>query len=396
LKGEVYIIDGVRTPIGKFGKSLSSLKAVDLGAYAIKALIRRVDIDPSHVDFVIMGQVLRAGTGQLTARQAAVKAGLPLRVPAMNVDVVCASSMAAVITGAVYILAGTYDLIIAGGMESMSNAPFLIPAEARWGLRHFVLKQGREFFYDSMVIDGLWDPILELGMGSEADRVARAYGASKEELDWIGYESHRRAAEAWSSGVMGRYVEPVVIDGRLLLDRDEGIRTGLTLEEARRCPPVFSADGLHTVISSSQLSDGAAVLLLASEKAVRELGLRPKARILGFAYAARDSWEFTVAAIDAAKKVLEQVGWRVDDVDFWEINEAFAVSNFLAHKLLNIPYDRLNVHGGAIAVGHPIGASGARIIIELINVLETHKGKRGVASICHGTGGAASIAVELL
>jgi len=167
-----------------------------------------------------------------------------------------------------------------------------------------------------MVIDGLRDPILELGMGSEADRVARVYGASKEELDWIGYESHRRAAEAWSSGVMRRYVEPVVIDGKLLLDRDEGIRTGLTLDEARRYPPVFSADGLHTVISSSQLSDGAAVLLPASEKAVRELGLRSKARILGFTYAARDGWEFTVAAIDAAKKVLEQVGWRVDDVDF--------------------------------------------------------------------------------
>jgi len=396
LNKEIYIVDGARIPIGKFGKSLAHLSAVDLGVQAVRALFKRTEINPSHIDLIIMGQVLRAGTGQLTARQVAVKVGLPLYTPAMNVDMVCASSMLAIVIGVLHIAMGVYDLIIAGGMESMSNAPFIIPAKARWGLRHFVLKQGCGTFYDSMVIDGLWDPILNLGMGLEADKVARHYGATKEELDWIGYESHRKAAQAWSNGVIKKYVEPVVVNGKILLDKDEGIRKELTLEEARNSPPVFSNDGLHTVISSSQLSDGAAAILLASKEAVKKLGLEPKARIVDFVYTARETWEFIVASIDAAKKVLEKAGWSIDKVDFWEINEAFAVNVFLTHKLLGIPYEQINVHGGAIAIGHPIGASGARIVIELINVLETYKGTRGIASICHGTGGAIALAIELL
>jgi acetyl-CoA C-acetyltransferase len=392
----VYIVDGVRTPIGRFGRSLKDFTAVDLAAYAIKGLLNRTGIPPSSVELVVLGHVIRAGTGMNTARQAALKAGIPQSVDSMNVDMVCASGMAAIITGAMYIAGGSYDVVIAGGMESMSNSPFIIPASYRWGVRHFILSRGRGEVYDAMVYDGLLDPLLGYTMGEEADMTARKYEAPREELDWIAFESHMRAALAWKLGVMRRYVIPVVRDEKVILDYDEGIRGDLRLEDLRLLQPVFTKEGPHTVATSSQLSDGAAVVLLASDDAVRKLNLEPKARIVGHSYVGVDTWEFPVAPIYAVRKLLDSIGWSVDKVDFWENNEAFAVNSFLMNRMLGVPYERLNVHGGAIAVGHPLGASGARITLELINVLEVKGGTRGVASICHGLGGAAAIALELV
>ncbi len=395
LLRNVYIVDGVRTPIGRFGRSLRDFTAVDLAAYAIKSLLDRVGIPPSSVELVVLGHVIRAGTGMNTARQATLKAGIPQSVDSMNVDMVCASGMAAIITGAMYIASGSYDIVIAGGMESMSNSPFIIPASYRWGVRHFILNRGRGEVYDAMVYDGLLDPLLGYTMGEEADMTARKYEAPREELDWIAFESHMRASLAWKLGVMRRYVVPVVRDGKTILDYDEGVRADVKLEDLRLLQPVFTKEGPHTVATSSQLSDGAAVVLLASEDALRKLNLEAKARIVGHSYVGVDTQEFPVAPVYAVRKLLNSVGWSIDRVDFWENNEAFAVNSFLMNRMLGIPYERLNVHGGAIAVGHPLGASGARIVLELINVLETKGGTRGVASICHGLGGAAAIALEL-
>ncbi|MEM4916715.1 MAG: thiolase family protein [Acidilobaceae archaeon] len=392
---EVYIVDGIRTPIGRFGRSLKDYSAVDLSSFTIKKLLERTGLEPTIIDFIVMGHVIRAGTGMNTARQAAIKAGIPLSTDAMNVDMVCASGMAAIIVGALHVSSGFYDIVIAGGMESMSNSPLILPSTYRWGVRHFILDRGKGQIYDSMVYDGLIDPLLGYIMGEEADITARRYEAPREVLDWIGYESHKRAAQAWNSGVMRRYVESFTQGSKIILDKDEGVRFDIKIEDVRAQTPVFTKEGPHTVATSSQLSDGAASLLLASGEAVKKLNLQPKARIIGYEYSAVDPVEFPVAPIVAVKKLLSKIGWSIDRVDFWENNEAFAVNNYLMNKLLEVPYDRLNVHGGAIAVGHPLGASGARIVIELINVLETRRGERGVASICHGLGGAAAIAIEL-
>jgi acetyl-CoA C-acetyltransferase len=392
----VYIVDGVRTPIGRFGRSLKDFTAVDLAAYAIRNLLDRVGIQSSSVDFVVMGHVIRAGTGMNTARQAALKAGIPKNVDSMNVDMVCASGMAAIVTGGMYIASGAYDVVIAGGMESMSNSPFIIPSSYRWGVRHLVLSRGRGEVFDAMVYDSLLDPLLGYTMGEEADMTARKYEAPREELDWIAFESHMRAALAWKLGIMKRYVVPVVRDGKVVLDFDEGVRADIKLDDLRSLQPVFTNEGPHTVATSSQISDGAAVVLLASDEGVRRLNLEVKARVVGHTYVGVDTWEFPVAPVYAVRKLLDSIGWSVDRVDFWENNEAFAVNSFLMNRMLGVPYERLNVHGGAIAVGHPLGASGARLVIELINVLETRGGTRGVASICHGLGGAAALALELV
>lgn len=392
---EVYLVDGLRTPVGRFGKSLKDLSSVELMAHAINGLMKRVDAR-EHVELVVVGQVIRAGTGMSTARQAALKAGIPGHVDAMNVDMVCASGMAAIITGAMYIAGGAYDIVLAGGTESMSNAPFIISSKHRWGVRHFVLDRGRGELLDAMVTDALIDPIHGYVMGEEADITARKYGARAEELDWIGYESHMRAHKAWSSGVMRRYVDPVVVGNKVVLDKDEGVRSDMRLEEINVQPFVFTKEGPHKVSTSSQLSDGAAAVLLASREGLKRIGAEPKAKIVGHAYGATDPVEFPFAPVIVVKELLKKVSWSIDKVDFWENNEAFAVNNYLMNRFLGVPYERLNVHGGAIAIGHPLGASGARIVIDLLNVLESRGGQRGIASICHGLGGAAALAIELV
>jgi len=391
---KVYIVDGVRTPVGKFGRSLKDVPAADLAAFTIKKLLERTGLDPKQVDFVIMGHAIRDGTGQDTARQAALKAGIPKEVDAMTVDMVCASGMASIITAAQYIKTGEYRLVIAGGMESMSQAPLLLSPQVRWGIRHLI---GRRFeLVDAMIHSGLWDAILGKIMGEEADMVAQELKAPRETLDWIAYESLMRAAKAWDSGLMKDFVEPFEYNGKVLLEQDEGIRRDTSLEKLAKLPNAFTPQGPHTAGNSSQLSDGAASVLVASESAVKELGLKPLAEIVGFAYAAVDTWRFVLAPIEAVKKLLKKIGWSKEEVDYWENNEAFAISNYVAHELLGVPYEKLNVHGGAIAVVHPLGMSGTRITIELINVLKKHGGTKGVASICHGLGGGAAIALKLV
>jgi len=392
LSKNVYIITGYRTPIGKFGKSLRSVPAVDLALVTAKHTINTVGVDPADIDFVVYGHVIRGGTGMDTARQVALRAGIPEYVDAMTVEMVCSSGMAAVITGSTYIESGAYNLVLAGGMESMSNAPYAITSATRWGVK--LVYKGYLPVRDLMVNDGLYDPLNDMVMGEEADETAKEHGATRDILDWIGYESHRRAATAWEKGYEQRITVPVARNGKVLLDRDEGIRIDTSLEKMKSLKPAFSPDGLHTAGTSSQLSDGAASMLIGGEEVVGELGLKPRARILGWSYAGVNPRRFPYAPVLAVKALLDELGWKPEDVDYWENNEAFAVNSFLLNKYVGVPYDRMNVHGGAIAVGHPLGMSGARIILELINVLEIHGGKRGIAAICHGLGGASAIAIE--
>ncbi len=393
----IYIVSAVRTPLGKFGKTFSRLTAADLGAIAIKNALLAAGVASTDIDFIIMGHVLRAGTGQDTARQASLKAGIPPSVDAMNVDQVCSSGMSAVITAFTFIKSGEADIVVAGGMENMSNTPFLIPSAARWGIRHLITRKME--LIDSMFYDGLFDNIANMGMGEEADKVARERGYKREELDEIAYISHQRAKDSSNRGFFKREIVPISITSRgreEIIDIDETIRQDVTLEKLSQLPPAFGPEGLHTAGSSSQLADGAAALVLASERAVDEFGLKPIARILGFSMAGVDTWRFVEAPPVAVKKLLEKLDMSISEIDYFENNEAFAVSSLVFRDELGVDLDRVNVFGGSIALGHPLGATGARIIVTLLNVLKTRGGRRGVAALCHGLGGATAIAVELV
>ena len=391
---DVYIVDGARTPIGKFGKSLRNLSAVELAAITIKALVEKTGIPKDRIQALLMGHVIRAGTGMNTAKQSALKAGLGEDVIASNVDMVCASGMRAVIDASIYVSQGYYDLVVAGGAESMSNSPFFLGSRVRWGVK--LVYRGSLDVFDSMVYDGLRDPIYGLVMGDEADYTAKLHGVTREELDWVGYESHRRAGEAWDKGFFKEHVVPVDLGDGRTLEVDEGIIWDPDMEYFKSLKPAFSSDGLHTKGTSSQLSDGAAFLVLASRSAVEELGLKPKARIVGWSFSSLDPRRFPEAPIFAIEHLLKRLGWSVNSVDYWENNEAFAVNSVLMNRMLGVSYDVLNVNGGAIALGHPLGMSGARILLELVYTLNRRGGRRGIASICHGLGGAAAVAVETL
>ncbi len=392
LPKEVYIIDGVRTPVGKFGKSLRDMHPTDLAAITIRSLMERNQLYPDMIDLILMGQVIRAGTGMNTAKHAAIKAGLPEDIEASNVDMVCASGLKAIIDASIYIASGMAEVALAGGMESMSQAPFLLPTGARWGIRYIFKEEAG--IRDAMVHDGLRDPIYGGLMGEEADETAWEYNAPREELDWIAYQSHMRAAKAWDQGLFKDHVVPVEQGGKTLLDWDEGIRPDTRLEKLASLKPVFTERGPHTAGNSSQLSDGAATVLLASREAVERYGLKPRAVVRAWAFAGVHPKRFPVAPVKAVRLLLEQLGWSVEEVDYWENNEAFAVNSLIMNRDLGVPYEKLNVHGGSIAVGHPLGSTGARITIELVNILEKRQARRGVVSICHGLGGAAAIAVE--
>ena len=391
---DVYIVSAVRTPIGKFGGSLKDINPSDLGAIAIREALKRANVPPDKVDITIMGNILRAGHGQDIAKQAAVKAGIPMEVDGYCVDMVCSSGMMSVMNAAQMIKGGDADIVVAGGIESMSKAKLAVDSEVRWGIKMLFAKTLN--FVDTMLMDGLTDPFNMKLMGQEADMVAKAHNISRKELDEVAYMSHKRAAEATDKGYFLKEIVPIQLPDGRTMTQDEGIRRDTSPEKLAALKPAFSPDGLHTAGNSSQISDGAAALVLMSEKAVKEYGVEPIARILGYSWAGIESWRFTEAPIPAIKKLLEKLNLSVDKVDFFENNEAFAVNSVLVNRYLGIPYDRLNVFGGAIALGHPIGASGARIIVTLLNVLSTMKGTLGIASLCHGTGGATAVAVELL
>ena len=391
---DVYIASAVRTPIGTLGGSLRDHSPVDLAAPVMRAALDRADVDGGGLDLYIFGNVLRAGQGQLVPRQAALQAGIPKSIDGYAVDMVCASSMMSIMNGATMIKAGEADLILAGGTESMSDAGYYLDSGARWG---YTLSPGGERLQDIMQRDGLSDPNSGKAMGEQTERLCAEHGIEREALDEIAAQSQQRAAEAADEGRFDNEITPVEYEARSgteTLTTDEGIRPDTTADELSNLSPAFAKDGVLTAGNSSQISDGAAAVLLASADAVEAHGLTPLAQVHRGGWSARESWRFPEAPIPAVHNVLDATDTTLDDYDLFENNEAFAINNILFRRELNVPHDQLNVHGGAIALGHPIGASGTRITVTLLHALDQHDGEMGMAAICHGTGGGVALAVE--
>ena len=394
---EAYIVSAVRTPLGRFGGGLAGFSPVDLGAIAMQAALERASVPKEALDLYILGNVLRAGHGQSLPRQAAFKAGIPETVDGYAVDMVCSSGMMSVINAATAIRAGEAEIVLAGGMESMSQTGFFLSHRARWGYK--TLLGSPEQVTDLLLYDGLTDATTAETMGTQAERLAAAYQVTRAELDEVALKSQQRAAIATDKGWFQSEIIPVEVTGKKgtqVIDRDEGIRSETTLESLAKLKPAFQEDGVFTAGNSSQISDGAAALVLASKSAVERYGLKPIARFISGTWIGGESWRFPEVPILAVNKLLDKLKLRIYDFDLFENNEAFALSSVLFHRKLGIPYEKLNVYGGAIALGHPIGASGARIIVTLLNALQQHNGKMGLAAVCHGTGGGTAIAVERL
>ena len=392
---EVYIVSAVRTPIGRFGGVLANLSPVDLGVQVMKAALEPEGISGKALDLYIFGNVLRAGHGQLLPRQAALKAGIPHLVNGYAVDMVCSSSTLALINAAIAIRAGEADLVLAGGMESMSQSGFFLSHRARWGYK--LLLHRPESLIDLLLYDGLMDATTGESMGEQTERLVLEYGFSRQNLDEMALYSHLRAASATEQGSFQAEIVPIAIktnQGSQLVERDEGIRPDTTLASLAQLPPAFKQNGVLTAGNSSQISDGAAALILASQSALDRYGLKPIAKVLGGAWTGGETWRFPELSIWAVKKLLAKLNREISDFDLFENNEAFAINNLLFTKLLGVDSDRLNIHGGSIALGHPIGASGARIVVTLLNALKEQDLTLGLASICHGTGGGTAIALE--
>jgi acetyl-CoA C-acetyltransferase len=391
---EVVIVSAVRTAVGSFNGDLASVAAVDLGAIVIKEAILRAGIQGASVEEVIFGNVLQAGLGQNPARQAANKAGIPVEASAYTINKVCGSGLKAVNLAAQAIMTGDADIVIAGGMESMSNAPYVLNSKARWGLR-----MGHSDLVDTMIQDGLWCASNDYHMGITAENVAEQYGISREEQDQLALESQQKAVEGIISGAFSREIVPVIIKtkkGEIVIDTDEYPRSGTTLEGLRKLKPAFKKDGTVTAGNASGLNDGAAALVLMSADKAKELQLKPLARIRSFASAGVDPSVMGIGPVAATRKALAKAGLTVEELDLIEANEAFA-SQFLAvGKELGFDKDKVNVHGGAIAIGHPIGASGARILVTLLHAMEARQAKIGLATLCIGGGQGVATIVELL
>ncbi len=389
----VVILSYARTPMGGMLGELSDAGAAELGATAVRAAVDRAGIPDEQIDRVYMGCVLPAGLGQAPARQAALKAGLPKSVQATTVSKVCGSGMQAVIMASETLAAGAADAIVAGGMESMTNAPYLLKKH-RAGAR-----AGHDTVYDHMFLDGLEDAYQTgTAMGALAQEMADKYQLTREEQDAYAIESLRRANQAIASGAFTEEIAPVTVKsrkGETVVDTDEQPGKGRP-DKIPTLKPAFAKDGTITAASSSSISDGAAAVVLVRESTAKAEGLTPVARIVGLAAHSQEPAAFSTAPIGAIAKVLDQAGWKVEDVDLFEINEAFACVTMFAMRDLAIPHDKVNVHGGATALGHPIGASGARIIVTLIGALKAQGKKRGVASLCIGGGEATAIAIEIV
>ncbi len=394
---EVYIVSAVRTPIGKFGGSLTDISPVALGAHAMKAAVERAKLAGGDLDLFIFGNILKHGHGQLLPRHAALKAGIPEEVDGYAVDMLCSSGMMSTMNAAMAIRAGEAEIVMAGGIESMSQAGFHLSHKARWGYK--LLVGGGEQLVDELLVDGLTDPMTGELMGDETQRLADEHGVTREELDEVAYLSNARAAAATENGNFSHEIAPLEITQRrktVLFDKDEGIRADTTMESLAGLRPAFTKDGTLTAGNSSQISDGAAALILASKQAVEEHELKPIAKLLGGSWAAVKPWRFVEGPIPAIQKLMQKIDRTVDDFELIENNEAFALNNVLLRRALEIPYEKINVYGGAIALGHPIGASGARVIVTLLNALQQEGKQLGLAALCHGTGGGTAVAVELL
>lgn len=391
---EVVIASAVRTAIGKFGGSLLPLSATELGAIVIKEALKRANVPGEKVDEVIFGNVLQAGLGQNPARQASIKAGLPIEVPAFTVNKVCGSGLKCVELAAQSILAGDNDIVVAGGMESMSNAPFVTSGKARWGLR-----MGDSKLVDVMIKDGLWDAFNNYHMGITSENVAEKFGVTREDQDEVSARSQQRAIAAIKSGAFKDEIVPVTIKtkkGETVFDTDEFPREGTTTEILAKLRPAFKQGGTVTAGNASGLNDGAAALVIMSAEKAQELGIKPMAKILSYASAGVDPAIMGIGPIPASRKALSKAGLEVKDLDLIEANEAFAAQFVEVGRELNFDPDKVNVNGGAIALGHPIGASGARILVTLLYALKNRDKKLGLATLCIGGGMGTSAVVEML
>jgi acetyl-CoA C-acetyltransferase len=391
---EVVIVAAARTPVGKFQGVLQELSAVDLGAIAVRETLRRVGIDAGTVSECIMGCVLPAGLGQNPARQAALRAGLSDSVSALTINMVCGSGLRAVALGAQNILCGDAEIVVAGGMESMSNAPYLLPG-ARKGLR-----MGDASLVDSMIRDGLWCACDDQHMGMTAELVAEKYAITRQRQDAFALESHRRAAAAWREGRFDAEIIPVTIPARkkgsepTVVIRDEGIREDASLELLAALRPAFKAEGTVTAGNAPGVNDAAAAVVIMSSSTAAELGLTPLATIRAQAVSGVAPRWVMMAPVTGVRKALKKAEWKTDDVDLYELNEAFSVQALAVTGELGIPLDKVNVNGGAVAIGHPIGASGARVLVTLIHEMIRRNAQKGVAALCLGGGNSVALAIE--
>jgi len=386
----VYIVAAKRTPVGRFQGALKNEAAPRLGAIAVKAAVEQSGVKPEFIDEIIMGEVLTAGVGQAPARQAALYAGLPNSVAATTVGKVCGSGLKSVMMATQSILLGDSHVVIAGGQENMSAGPYLLPT-ARDGMR-----MGNKEVVDSMMLDGLFDPYNQMPMGACAEACAKEYKITREEQDAFARESYARARKAIESGAFKNEIVPVTVTAgknTIVVENDE--EPGASdLAKMPSLRPAFDKEGTITAANASKINDGAAALVLASEEAVAKHGLKPLARVVSYATHAQDPKWFTTAPVEAMKKALDRAGLKAKDIDLYEINEAFSLVTIAAQRALEIPDSIVNVNGGAVAIGHPIGASGARVLTTLVHALKARGKKRGLATLCIGGGEAVAMVIE--
>jgi acetyl-CoA C-acetyltransferase len=388
---EIYIVGAVRTPIGKFGGTLAKTPASDLGALVIRRVLERAGVAPEQVSEVIMGQVLAAGVGQNPARQAAIKAGLPDMIPSMTINKVCGSGLKAAMLGAQSIANGDSDIVVAGGQESMSLSPHALMG-SRDGFR-----MGDAKLIDTMIIDGLWDVYNQYHMGVTAENVAKEYAVTREEQDQFAVASQNKAEAAQKAGRFKDEIVAVEIASRkgpVIFADDEYIRLGATLDAIKGLKPAFDKNGTVTAANASGINDGAAAVVLCNLKKLKELGLKPLARIKAFASAGVDPKYMGMGPVPASKRTLARAGWAAKDLDVMEINEAFAAQAIAVNRQMGWDTGKVNVNGGAIALGHPIGASGCRVLVTLLHEMQKRDAKRGLASLCIGGGMGVALAVE--
>jgi acetyl-CoA C-acetyltransferase len=391
---DVVIVSGCRTPVGKFQGSLSDLSALQLGALAVREAVKRAKIEPARVDECIMGNVVSAGLGQNPARQAAIFGGLPPEVGAMTINKVCGSGLKAVALAAQAVQTGNSSVVVAGGMESMTNAPYLLP-QARKGYR-----LGNAQIVDSMVHDGLWDIYNDYHMGITGENVAEKYGISREEQDQFAVDSHRKAVAAIKECRFKSQIVPVELPARkkgappTIFDKDESPREDTSIEVLRALKPAFKKDGTVTAGNAPGVNDGAAAVVVTSARLAKELGATPMVRIVAQATSGVEPKWVMMAPVGAVKKIWEKTGWKNNDVDLYELNEAFSVQALGVMRELGLNPEKVNVNGGAVAIGHPIGASGARVLVTLIYEMIRRDVRRGIAALCLGGGNAVAMAVE--
>ncbi|HEX5234060.1 MAG TPA: acetyl-CoA C-acetyltransferase [Silvibacterium sp.] len=391
---EIVIVSAARTPVGKFQGALSGFSATQLGAIAVREAVKRAKLDPAKVDECIMGNVVSAGLGQNPARQAALHGGLPPEVSAMTINKVCGSGLKAIGLASQAIQTGNSEIVVAGGMESMTNAPYLLP-QGRSGFR-----MGNSVVVDSMINDGLWDAFNDYHMGITGENVAEKYGISREEQDEYALNSHRKAAAARREGRFQAEIVPVEIPAKkkgqppAIMEHDESIREDASLEALRALKPAFKKDGTVTAGNAPGVNDAAAAVVVMSAAKAKQLGLKPLVRIRAQATSGVEPKWVMMAPVTGVRKVLERAGWTSESVDLFELNEAFSVQAIALTRELSIPPEKLNVNGGAVAIGHPIGGSGARVLITLIYEMIRRDAKRGVAALCLGGGNSVAMAVE--